>query len=579
MGFDIHPDGEKVAFSWNKSGRWEIYLASLDGSSPPRQISEGSGSKFGPHWSPDGRKLAYGLDLDGGENYDIYVYDLQTGKHENVTPDTPDAITTEFSWSPDGKQIAFTCDRDGRFDTYIIPAEGGEMRKVLDLTYPDFWVYWSPNGTHLAVVCEAAGQDFWTFIVNLESGESAAISLDGEPISAMHPSWSADGTEMLFSSNWSGVYQIGQYSLADKSVSWLTEGEGEKEHPDWHEDGDKITYVVNYGPNSYLAVQSLVENSGAEYQIEPGVVYSPVFVKGKDEILFVFDNPRHPCDLWKFSLQAESFTQLTFSLPEDLEQDMFVLPEEVTYPSLDGVLVPALLYRPKGIDEPVPAVVYVHGGPNWLSQITWDGLVQYMVSWGWAVLAPNYRGSTGYGKEWQYGSRFDLGGVDTADVTAGANYLDNEGIARPDKICVTGRSWGGYLTMTCLTQYPKRWAGGAAVVPFLNWFTSHKNSREDLQHWDRENFGNPEDDYDLWYERSPFFFMDKIEAPVQLICGENDVRCPASESSQAAEELKRLGKEVEYILFEGEGHSFLKIENYVAAKKMRAEFIARVFGE
>jgi dipeptidyl aminopeptidase/acylaminoacyl peptidase len=221
--------------------------------------------------------------------------------------------------------------------------------------------------------------------------------------------------------------------------------------------------------------------------------------------------------------------------------------------------------------------MYIHGGPNWLTQVTWDPLIQHFASRGWVVLAPNYRGSTGYGKEWQLASRFDLGGVDTQDVVAGANYLIREGIADPSKIAITGRSWGGYLTMMCLTQYADRWAAGAAVVPFLNWFTSHENSRQDLQHWDRENFGDPVTNRELWYERSPFYFLDRIRSPVQLICGGNDVRCPASESKQAYEQLISLGKECEYHLYTDEGHSFLKIENQVESKLQISEFLAKCF--
>ena len=129
--------------------------------------------------------------------------------------------------------------------------------------------------------------------------------------------------------------------------------------------------------------------------------------------------------------------------------------------------------------------------------------------------------------------------------------------------------------MTCLTQYPERWAAGSALVPFLNWFTGHANSREDLRHWDIENFGTAEDNYDLWYERSPYFFLDRIQAPVQLICGEHDVRCPASESMQARDELLRLGKICDFILYPDEGHSFLKIANQIDSKLKRVEFLAK----
>jgi dipeptidyl aminopeptidase/acylaminoacyl peptidase len=199
-----------------------------------------------------------------------------------------------------------------------------------------------------------------------------------------------------------------------------------------------------------------------------------------------------------------------------------------------------------------------------------------MASRGWTVLAPNYRGSTGYGKKWQNANRYDMGGVDTRDCAAGAEYLVTNGLAEKNKIVVTGRSHGGYLTMSCMTEFPELWAGGSAVVPFLNWIDSHYSSREDLQHWNIENMGDPEQNRGLWVERSPYFFLDKINAPVQLICGENDPRCPASESTSARDKLVELGREVELILYEGEGHSFLKMENIVDSEVRRMEFLARI---
>jgi dipeptidyl aminopeptidase/acylaminoacyl peptidase len=268
--------------------------------------------------------------------------------------------------------------------------------------------------------------------------------------------------------------------------------------------------------------------------------------------------------------------QLTNSLPADLQGGPFALPEQVRYPSLDGTSVPALLYQPPLTGQVPPAVVYIHGGPNWLAQVTWDPLVQHMVSRGWMVLAPNYRGSTGYGRDWQLASRFDLGGCDTEDVVAGADYLVRESLVDPARIAATGRSWGGYLTMMAMTGYPDRWAGGSAVVPFLNWFTAHANSREDLQHWDKENFGDPERDRELYHERSPFFFLERIAAPVQMICGAHDIRCPASESVQARDRMLALGKECELALYEDEGHSFLKIENVIDANRRQMAFLARL---
>jgi dipeptidyl aminopeptidase/acylaminoacyl peptidase len=200
-----------------------------------------------------------------------------------------------------------------------------------------------------------------------------------------------------------------------------------------------------------------------------------------------------------------------------------------------------------------------------------------MASRGWTVLEPNYRGSTGFGRSWQIASCFDMGGVDTRDCAAGAEYLKREKLA--DRIAVTGRSHGGYLTMTCLTQYPDIWCGGSAVVPFLNWFKSHEESREDLQHWNIENMGDPNDNYDKWYSASPYFFLDRVSAPVQLICGAHDPRCPAVESLDARDKLVELGKEVQLLLYQDEGHSFLKMENVIDAEVKRVKFLAKVLDE
>jgi dipeptidyl aminopeptidase/acylaminoacyl peptidase len=575
LGFDITPLGTQIAFSWNRTGRWEIYILQLDQLSQPRQISGGNGAKFAPRWRPDGKQLAYVVDLDGGENYDIHIFDLSSGKEKNLTPQTPDAITPGFAWSPDGNEIAYCCDRDGRFDTYVINTESGISRKVFDHHYPDFSVEWSPDMKWLAVECEAAGQDYWTFIVPLDGNPEFPISLAGNPISAKDGSWSPDSTTLAFASNYTGQYEIGLYDIQNKTVHWITETDGEKEFPGWSKDGNKLTYILSYGPKTSLVVFELATGKEHVHLYEPGVIYKPTFSPKNDAIIFVFDNPRHPNDLWSLSLDSGDFTQLTQSLPESIKRNLFRMPTEVEYPSLDGVSVPALLYTPDQEDRLPPAVINVHGGPNWLTQITWDPMTQHMVSRGWVVLAPNYRGSTGYGREWQLASRFDLGGVDTEDVVAGADYLAREGIANPQKVGITGRSWGGYLTMTSLTQYPDRWAVGSASVPFLNWFTSHKNSREDLQHWDRENFGDPDENYELWYERSPFFFLDKVRAPVQLLCGANDVRCPATESMQAYEQLVNLGKDCDYVLYPDEGHSILKMENQLDAKSRRVSYLAR----
>jgi dipeptidyl aminopeptidase/acylaminoacyl peptidase len=575
--FDPSPDGAEVAFSWNRTGQWEVYLVPTDGGLPPRQATEGPGAKHAPRWSPDGRRLAYALDLDGSEQYDIWLYDRETARHVNLTPETPELIDPSFAWSPDGRHIALISNRAGRMDTYVLPVDGGPPRPALTLPYSDLAVVWSPDGEHLAVVCMTRGQDTGIFVVPAEGGEPRPVAGPAGPLCAKHPAWSPDGSRLACVAERDGCFQVALWDRASGDLYWLTDGEGDRDHPAWSPDGSRLAWVHSRGPVNWLEVADLSSGQVRSYQVEPGVHAFPRFTPDGNGLLFVFDNPRRPPDLWLLHLPDGRLRQLTHSLPPDLQDAPFVMPEEVRYPSLDGREVPALLYRPRA-QGPSPAVVYVHGGPTWLAQVTWDPLVQHMVSRGWVVLAPNYRGSTGYGREWQLANRFDLGGGDARDVVAGADYLVREGLADPARIAVTGTSYGGYLTMTVLTRYPDRWVAGSAVVPFLNWFTEYASEREDLQQWDRENFGDPEKDRDRYYERSPFFFLDRIQAPVQLICGANDPRCPAQESVQARDALRALGKECDFVLYPDEGHSFLKTENVVDAKRRRVEFLARFLG-
>jgi dipeptidyl aminopeptidase/acylaminoacyl peptidase len=577
-GFDLSPDGKWAAFAWNPSGQWELYMLPLDGPAPPRQITGGPGGKFSPRFSPNGDRLAYVVDLDGSEAYDLWSCELAENRHANLTPDTPASFQPNLSWSPDGAWLACISDHGGRFDAQVIPAGGGLAQRVLELPYPDWEVRWSPDGSHLAVVSEAGGQDSRLTIVPLQGGGQRPLAALGAALNAREPCWSPDGRRLVFCSDFlHGSFEIGIYELQSESIDWITNGGGEHSTPDWSPDGRRLAFVQSGGPDTWLVVHELEGGKFTRYQVAHGVHTRPRFTPDGRRVAVLFESPSQPCDLWLLSLASGEFRQLTRSLPGSLSWQDFVFPEHVSYPGLDGAPVPALLFKPPGLAARRPAVIDVHGGPDWLHRFAWNPFLQHLAGRGWVVLAPNYRGSSGYGRDWQLASRFDLGGVDCDDLIAGADYLVRQGLADPRRIAVTGRSHGGYLTMTCLTRHPDRWAAGAAVVPFLNWFTSHASSRPDLQHWDVENMGDPEEMHDLWRARSPFFYLDRIQAPVQLICGGNDPRCPPSESIAAERMLRAMGKTVYLALYPDEGHTFLKLENVIDAERRRAAFLAQAF--
>ena len=571
--FDISPDGSCVAFSWNKAGEWQLNEWVLEtGDILP--LTKSRGAKFSPRYSPSGSHLAFVADFDGSESYHLLLKDLKTGREHDFTPDISFALQPNIAWSPGGNEIAFLSDQSGHFDAYILNVKESSSRLVFSNGHPCWDVTWSPDGRWLTLEVEMHGQDYGLFLVPVDGGQPIELTRDGKPLNAKHAAWAPDSRKVLFSSDAQGFYDIATYDLVRGTISWLTEGVAEDHSPAYSPNGKLMTFIRSRGILTWLELRG-TGRQAKRIEAGDGIHAKPKFTPDGKQVIFIFESPSQPPDLWSLDVVSGKCRQLTHSLPEELAPAQFSSPREIRYTGMDGVSIPALLFLPPSVKRPAPAVILIHGGPNYHYQVMWHPFAAHLVSRGWIVLAPNYRGSTGYGRAWQTANIMDLGGVDTRDVVAGSGYLTSNGYADPERIALTGQSHGGYLTMTCLTQFPDLWAAGSAVVPFLNFFTSHENSRPDLQHWDIQNMGDPHENFDLWRERSPYFFLDKVKAPVQFICGENDPRCPPSESEAARDRLLDLERVVDFVLYEDEGHGFLKTKNVVSSELRRAAFLEK----
>ena len=569
LRFAVSPDEKQIVFSWNKTGGWELWKHE-NGETGKLELDL-QGAKFSPCFSPDGTKIAFALDMDGSESYHIAAHDLTTNTTTDLTPDILYAHQPNMTWSPDGESLAILSDAKGTFALFQLPLDGDKAHMIKNVFHPSWDAVWSPDGMWIALESESAASDRSLHIVpkGRRKGPrigTSQLTFEGKPLNAQHPAWSPDSKYLAFSAEVDEWHDIGIFNVETKEIIWVDQSAGDKTQPAWSRSGDALGWVHAEGAKTSF---KLWKRGGEirQYKVGDGLHSFPQFTS--DSVILLYEDVNHPTDLWKINLENGEATQLTKSLDEDLN---FVQPEEVWYASRDGAQVPALLYRGDG----KRAVIDIHGGPNWNYSFLWQPLMSHMAAQGWTVLAPNYRGSTGYGKKWQNESLFDMGGVDTDDCAAGVKFLIENGLADENKIAVTGRSHGGFLTMCCLTMHPHLFAGGSAVVPFLNWLSSHKNSREDLKHWNIENMGDPDDNRELWVSHSPYFFLDRVKAPVQLIAGGNDPRCPASDSLDAYEKLKKLEKDADLLLYEDEGHSFLKIENIVDAETKRMEFLKRV---
>lgn len=538
LTYDVAPDGQSIAFVSNVSGRREVYR----------------------------------MPLEGGETTNIYNF--ETGDTSNITNMPQVAIYPGFDWSPDGQQIAFVSNQEGTFALYTIPAQGGAVERISHHTYSDERGVWSPDGKSLAVSADTNGLESTIFVIPVGGGEEKQLLLDGKLFDAGDPEWSPDGKRIAFVSNVQGSDNIGIWHLESNQVEWLTSDQQWDEYnPEWSPDGKAVAYIINENGNTKVVVHPVDGGEPHSYQAEQGIHALPKWTPDGKGIISLFTNSRHTFDLWLLNIAAGTWKQLTNSMTGDINQELLVSPSNVRYRTFDGAEVPALLYKP---EKPSKAgVLWVHGGPTAQQMDSWQPAIQYLVSMGYVVLAPNYRGSTGYGKTWEEANRFKLGQSDLADVVAGAEYLVNEGLVNPNQLAVTGGSYGGYMTMMALTKYPHRWCAGVAIVPFLNWFTEYEHEREDLQYFDRQMMGDPVKDYDRWYEVSPINFLAQIGAPVLLLAGANDPRCPAEETEQAIAKLAELGKVFEAHIYPDEGHGFSHIENRIDSIRRQVGFIER----
>lgn len=577
LKFDVSPDKSSLVFSWNSTGTWRLYQLEINRSSPPRPLTAFPGAQFSPRYSPDGTKIAFAFDLNGSESYHIAIHDLVQQKTTDITPDIAYAHHPNVAWSPDGETLAVLSDAKGQFALYLLPLDCTPPHMIKNVFHPCWDAAWSPDGRWIALESESKASERSIYLVPIgrhsKGPKRSTIQLkaEGRVLNAQQAAWSPDSRQVAFSAEGEEWHEIGVFDFDTQEIAWITNSSGDDVQPAWSPTGNTIGWIHHEGPRTSFQFK-IRDGVIRQANVGEGVHAWPQF-RDDTYVILLYEDPKHPSDIWELRLDDGKPRALTNSMPDNKNEEEFIYPEEVWYEGMDGAKIPALLYRAENGSS---AVLNLHGGPNWNQQFAWDPLISHMASRGWSVLVPNYRGSTGYGKKWQNASLFDMGGVDNDDCAAGATYLIENRLAVKNKICVTGRSHGGYLTMTCLTGYPHLFAAGSAVVPFLNWIKSHYNSREDLQHWNIENMGDPEENKDLWTARSPYFFLDKVAAPVQLICGENDPRCPASDSMDARDKLYELGKEVDFLLYVGEGHSFLDIRNVLDSEMKRVAFLAQV---
>ena len=585
-GIDLSPDGSEVAFSWNRSGRFEIFSAPLEGERI-FQLTEANERSVWPRWSPDAKQIAFLRDRGGDERFDVWLVD-RDGEHERNLTNEPRVMHRDIAWSPDGTKLAYTANALGAgkaFAIIVIDVTTGAKRALTDGSRTDFQPQWSPDGALLV---------FWSrrdnnqmnadlYVVAAAGGEVTRLDtragVDGE---STDPRWSPEGTRISFTTDTRGRHEVAIATYAERAIARverMTDSIYDEYGAVWRPDGRALAYLHN--EDAAVSLRRVFAVSHADHAVSdiPGMHASPDIGADSDTTVFVFSSPSRPWDVYVTRERATEARAITRSLPTTIDPATLVEPSHVRYPGAGGEDVPALLFLPyaealRGEKVP-PAIINIHGGPTAQHHREWNVATQVFVNAGFVVLAPNPRGSTGYGRKWREANRGDWGGKDLEDIARGAAWLGDQKLADPARIGVYGVSYGGYLTLMSLALRPDRFAAGVSVVGIVSWKTLAETTRGDLRDVLLRELGDPDKDAELYRERSPLTHASKIRSPLLILQGENDPRVPRSEAEQVVKALRDGGKMHEYHVYPSEGHGFRMTENRIDSLRRALDWFDR----
>ena len=590
------PDGKSVAFISNMSGRDNLWLVPADGGFPV-QLTVSDQRQSSPAWSPDGKWIAYQSDYEGDEQWDIFLVSPKSGKLVNLTQ-TREIAEQNPTWSPDARYLAYEVKPKSsaahEIDVYDMIMR--EVKHITTNTPQDKGNHdpiWSRDGQYIVYTQEQAkGTDSNIFVTEIGTGKVTLLTPHhGEQLYAANdidPRPVPDGIKILLTSNAKNGYEnVALLNVGTKdgvfrpgNMEWLTSDKWEVRGHNFSPSGSQIVFSANVDGNENIYLRDLATGKSTQLKLTGGVNQpagaGSAFSEDGSRLLYIHNGPTDPTDIWFYDIAKHTSLQITHSLLAGIRQEDLVEPYLVHYPSRDGKwTISAFLYVPFNMarNGQNAAIVFIHGGPTSQTMNSFNRLIQFAVNQGYMVLAPNYRGSTGYGKEFQQANLLDMGGGDLQDLLAGVDFIKQTGHLDPKKIAVMGGSYGGYLTMMAVTKAPGIWAAGVPIVPFVNWFTEIEKEDAELREGDLATMGDPVKNKALFEDRSPINFVSQIKAPLLLLAGGHDPRCPKSEALQVVDAIKKRGGTVEYKIYDNEGHGFSRVENQIDAYKRVADFL------
>ena len=590
-GGDWNAAGDRLLVSTDEAGTFDVVALPVDGS-PPERLTDGSGAEWAVGWLDDGRFL-YQADADGNELFHLYV----RAPGEDPVDLTPaDGARASFLGFNDDRSVLYvaTNERDKRaMDVYRYEVADDWPRTMLFENTDALSVEAvRPDGRYVLLEKSIDNANSELYLFDASAPDAALRHLTARPA---HAEGSAERTAFGFEPGsdrvWYGTNAAGEFTAA-WSIDLETDERQQQITAEWDvrfvsfsKTGKYRVHGINADGRTQVSVldQATGEAVALPTDAGAGIVSGVGFSRAEDAVRFYVSSDTSPGDLHVWSLDAPAARQLTHALADGVDPDALVASSTIRLPSADGVEIPALLYKPVGASptSKAPALVFVHGGPGGQSRPSYRAEWQSLVAAGYAVLAINNRGSSGYGKTFFHLDDRRHGEADLADCVAAHGWLASQDWVDPDRIGIMGGSYGGYLTLAALAFEPEVFDAGIDIFGVANWV----RTLESIPPWwtafkDRlyTELGDPASDRDRLLARSPLAHPDGIVRPLLVIQGANDPRVLKIESDEIVAAVQANGVPVDYLVFDDEGHGFRKRANRIAAQKRIHAFLETHLG-
>ena len=570
-------DGQRVAFLTDITGTPQVWAVDTQGGWPD-QLTFFTEKNWTLNAAPDGKRMICTRDIGGNERYQMFLLDSKGLEVARISHDM-DAIYHFGAWSPDSNRIAFSSnERNGlHFDVYVQDLDGGEPLFVYQSTGMFDVLAWSTDSTQLIVLQSVSSAQTPLYLLDLPTGKIKPLTPLDKPINNLAVKWAKDGTIYLLTNQDRDLLGIATMDLATGEVTYLFEDlKWDVESLAVSPDGRVLAYTANQDGYKHIFISN--QDTGERKLVDglpSGVVDTPVFSPDSKSLAVSVQSPTENLNIWTIDLETFTPRKITNSAKAGIPQAGLVAPELVHFDTFDGRSIPVFWYRPRAFEPPYPVILYVHGGPASQTIADFDPRFQFFLSRGYAILAPNVRGSSGYGKDYMALDDVELRMDSVADLEHAVSWLRDSAEVDPDRIAIYGRSYGGFMVLSAITTYPDLWAAAIDVVGIANWVTFLENTSIWRRAHREKEYGSLEHDRDFISRISPIHKVDNIQCPLLVVHGANDPRVPVTEADQIVESLQKRNHPVEYLRYEDEGHKIAKLHNRIDSFTKMADFLAR----